>query len=71
LGIKAIKESERPNLEQQAAASGKTLVELERERRYIYSDAKTHNKPAQSRNQGKPNFNHSQNNNPKQLYFVY
>jgi hypothetical protein len=62
LAVKAIKEFERPNLEQQAAAYGRPLVELERERRYIYSEAKTlqYRPNAPNANQGRPNNNSSQ-----------
>jgi hypothetical protein len=43
-------------MEQQAAAMGKPVVELERERRYIYSSPKTYDQPPAHRaNQGKNN----------------
>jgi hypothetical protein len=41
LAIKAVKEYEKPNLEQQALTTGRPVVELERERRSIFADAKT------------------------------
>jgi hypothetical protein len=41
IATKAVKAFEKPNLEQQAMASGRPVVELERERRAIFADAKT------------------------------
>jgi hypothetical protein len=64
LATKAIKAFERPNLEQQAAITGKPLVELERERRYIYSDAKTYDRPQSSR---PPNNNQNNQNSKRKL----
>jgi hypothetical protein len=65
LGIKAIKEFEHPNLEQQAAALGKPLVKLERERQFIYSGPKTYDKPANRGNQGRPTNNNNTVQNRK------
>jgi hypothetical protein len=59
LAVKAIKEFEKPNMEQQAAATGRPVVDLERERRYIYSEAKTlsYRPNAPGNNQGRQNNN--------------
>jgi hypothetical protein len=56
LATEAIKAFEKPNLEQQAAAMGKPVVELERERRYIYSKAQVHDRPQTARPQQGSNF---------------
>jgi hypothetical protein len=45
LATQAIKAFEKPHMEQQAAALGKPVVELERDRRYIYSKAQVHDRP--------------------------
>ncbi len=62
LAIKAVKEFEKPNLEQQAIAPGRPVVELERERRAIFADAKVlQNAPFQN----KPQFRQQQNRKKK------
>jgi hypothetical protein len=56
LAIKAVKEFEKPNLEQQALASGRPVVEIERERRAVFADARVLN----SSFQPKPQFKNPQ-----------
>jgi hypothetical protein len=59
LATKAVREFEKPNLEQQAIAAGRPVVELERERRAIFADAKVLNPPYQPKPQGFKNTNNS------------
>jgi hypothetical protein len=57
LATKAVKEYEKPNLEQQALASGRPVVDLERERRAIFADARVLHGNFQPKAQFKnPNF---------------
>jgi hypothetical protein len=47
IATKAVKAFEKPNLEQQAMATGRPVVDLERERRTIFADARMLNGPYQ------------------------
>jgi hypothetical protein len=64
LAIAAIKAFERPHMEQQAAATGRPVVDLERERRYIYSKPTSLDRPApQRQNQGRNGNNQNRKSN--------
>jgi hypothetical protein len=57
LATKVVRDFEKPNLEQQAITTGRPVVELERERRSIFADARMLHGPYQ---QQKPKFNKGQ-----------